>query len=149
MFRVFDAHKNDSFGFVRIKMAYHFSCSTKATMYCRSSGAIAMNLMPIPNTALSSMSKLSDHTNLASTESAPFNTFTFWTFFIKIKIHIASFPKCILHSSFLSNTFMQLAQINLMAKKPPSAQANQSMDGYTQNSKGCAGTVYFYFFGNY
>jgi hypothetical protein len=36
-------------------------------MYCRSSGAIAMNLMPIPNTALSSMSKLSDHTNLAIT----------------------------------------------------------------------------------
>ena len=67
MFRVFDAHKDDSFGFVRIKMAYHFSCSTKATMYCRSSGAVAMNLMPIPNTALSSMSQLSDHDNLAIT----------------------------------------------------------------------------------
>ena len=36
-------------------------------MYCRFSGDIAMNLMPIPNTALSSMSKLSDHTNLAIT----------------------------------------------------------------------------------
>ena len=36
-------------------------------MYCRSSGAIAMNLMSIPNTALSSMSTLSDQTNLAIT----------------------------------------------------------------------------------
>ncbi len=36
-------------------------------MYRRSSGDIAMNLMPIPNTVLSSMSKLSDHTNLAIT----------------------------------------------------------------------------------
>jgi uncharacterized membrane protein HdeD (DUF308 family) len=36
-------------------------------MYFRSSGEIAMNLMPIPNTALASMSQLSDYTNLAIT----------------------------------------------------------------------------------
>jgi len=37
--------------------------------------------------------------------------------------------KYIMHSSFLSNTSMQFAQVNLMVKKPPSAKANQLMGG--------------------
>ena len=39
----------------------------RVAMYCWSSGDIAMNLMAIPNTSLSSRSKLSDHTILPIT----------------------------------------------------------------------------------
>ena len=51
-----------------------------------------------------------------------------------------------MHSFFLSNTSMQLAQVNLMAKKPPSAKTNQSMGGSIYKSKGCARTVNFILF---